>query len=106
MNKDRGIIKWLPFESLVSSKQVIDSILHEKNKIKKPILSLEQQQEISEKLIEAFYEQDEVTLKIYKNGYIITLISFIKNIDYTYKKIVLNNDTKILFSQIVDIILN
>ena len=51
MNKDRGIIKWLPFESLVSSKQVIDSILHEKNKIKKPILSLEQQQEISEKLI-------------------------------------------------------
>ena len=49
MNKDRGIIKWLPFESLVSSKQVIDSILHEKNKIKKPILSLEQQQEISEK---------------------------------------------------------
>ena len=32
MNKDRGIIKWLPFESLVSSKQVIDSILHEKNK--------------------------------------------------------------------------
>ena len=106
MNKDRGIIKWLPFESLVSSKQVIDSILHEKNKIKKPILSLEQQQEISEKLIKAFYEQDEVTLKIYKNGYIITLISFIKNIDYTYKKIVLNNDTKILFSQIVDIILS
>ena len=55
MHNDRGIIKWLPFESLTPNKKVIDSILYEKNKMQKPILSLEQQQEIEEKLVEAFY---------------------------------------------------
>ncbi len=68
MNKDRGIIKWLPFESLVSNKTVIDSILKEKNKIKKPVLSLEQQQEIEDTLIHAFYEQEKIMVTYYKNG--------------------------------------
>ena len=48
MNKDRGIIKWLPFDSLVNSKSVVESILYEKRKVKKPILSLEQTEEIEE----------------------------------------------------------
>lgn len=105
MNKDRGIIKWQPFESLTPSKKVVDTILHEKSKIKKTILSLEQQQEIEEKLVEAFYEQIEVTLKIYKNGYIKTTTSSILEMDYTYKKITLKNKDKILFMQIIEIVL-
>ncbi len=105
MNKDRGIIKWLPFESLTPSKKVINSILYEKSKIPKPILSLEQQQEIEEKLIEAFYEQIEVTLKIYQNGYIKTTTSSILEIDYAYKKITLKNKDKVLFKQIIEVVL-
>lgn len=105
MLKDRGIIKWQPFESLTQNKGVIDSILYEKSKIKKPILSLEQQQEIEEKLIEAFYEQIEITLKIYKNGYITSITAFILEINTTYKKITLENKDKILFNQIIEIIL-
>ena len=103
MNKDRGVIKWQPFESLAPSKKMIENILYEKNKIKKPILSIEQQQEIEEKLVEAFYEQTKITLKIYKNGYIITTTSFIETIDSTYKKIILSNKDKILFKQIVKV---
>lgn len=105
MNKDRGIIKWLPFESLISSKKVINSILYEKSKISKPILSLEQQQEIEEKLVEAFYEQIEITLKIYQNGYIKTTTTSIIEIDYTYKKITLKNKDKVLFKQIIEVVL-
>lgn len=96
MHNDRGIIKWLPFESLTPNKKVIDSILYEKNKMQKPILSLEQQQEIEEKLVEAFYEQIEITFKIYKNGYIKTITSSILEIDGTYKKIILKNKDTIL----------
>ena len=104
MNKDRGIIKWQPFESLAPSKKMVENILYEKNKIKKPILSLEQQQEIEEKLLEAFYEQAKVTLKIYKNGYIVTTTSSIEIIDSTYKKIILSNKDKILFKQIIEVV--
>lgn len=105
MPKDRGIIKWLPFESLTSSKNVVDTILYEKEKIQKPILSLEQLEEIEEKLIEAYYEQIKVTLKIYKNGYITSVTSFILEINTTYKKITLTNKDKILFKQIIEVVL-
>lgn len=105
MNKDRGMIKWQPFESLTPSKKVIDDILYEKSKRKKPILSLEQQQELEEKLVEAFYEQIEVTLKIYKNGNIKTTTSIILEMDYVYKNITLKNKDKILFQQIVEVVL-
>lgn len=105
MPKDRGIIKWQPFESLTPSKKMVDTILYEKNKVKKPILSLEQQQEIEQKLVEAFYEQIEITFKIYKNGYIKKVTSSILEMDYTYKKITLKNKDKILFQQIIEIVL-
>ena len=37
MNKqDRGVIKWAPFNSLVGQRQMIENLINEKNKIKKP----------------------------------------------------------------------
>ena len=78
MNRDRGIVKWAPFSSLVGQKEMIDALVLEKQKIKKPILSLEQQMEIEEKLMEAFYEQIEVTLQIYKKGVIFYLNDYKK----------------------------
>ncbi len=104
MNKDRGIIKWLPFNSIVEQQKVIDSIIFEKQKRKKPILTVEQVRELENKLFEAFYEQIKVTLKVYQNGYIVYITSLIKNIDTVYKKIKLENQT-ILFTQILDILM-
>ncbi len=31
MNKDRGMIKWMPFNSVVSNKEVLMSIMKEKS---------------------------------------------------------------------------
>ncbi len=103
MNKDRGIIKWKPFENLISSNFIIESILAEKRKIKKPILSKEQERIIEEKLIEAYYEQIPVTLKIYQKGYIYSINTKIINIDQIYKKITIKNKC-ILFNQILEVI--
>lgn len=103
MNKDRGIIKWLPFENLANNKKIIDTILLEKAKIKKPVLSLEQQETLEEKIIEAFYEQISIILKFYKNGYIYTLNTKILHLDSNSKKILLENKKSILFNQIIDI---
>ncbi len=105
MNKDRGIIKWMPFNSIIGEKQMIEKLVKEKQKIKKPILSLEQQKEIEDKLLEIFYEQIESTFKIYQNGFIITLKTKIKSMDYAYKKIELENHKTILFTQIIEIML-
>lgn len=102
---NRGIIKWLPFNSILGQKELIAKLEKEKKKIKKPILSFDQQLEIEEKIIEAFYEQILVTLKIYKNGFIYTYTSSILQIDTIYKKITLKNGQKIFFNQIISIML-
>ena len=47
----------------------------------------------------------EVTLKIYKNGHIETTTSSILEIDSIYKKITLKNKDKVLFKQIIEVVL-
>ena len=103
MNKDRGIIKWAPFNPLTQQKEMIDNLIKEKQKIKKPLLSLEQQKEIEDKIIEAFYEQINVEITYFKSGYIFKITSLITNIDYTFKKIYLNKQKKLVFNQILNI---
>ncbi len=105
MNKDRGIIKWKPFESLTPNKTILESILKEKQKSPKPILSLEQLTEIEEKIMEAYYEQIPITLKFYQSGFIETITTTILYINSVSKKIGLEKNKEILFKQIVEIIL-
>ena len=103
MNKfDRGMIKWQPFNSIFSSKDIINSILTEKNKTEKPILSSDEINSIEKEIIDAFYCQNDITIHYYTNGIIKSVNSKIKKIDHTTKMIYLNN-MKIYFSQILSI---
>lgn len=101
---DRGIIKWQPFESVTSTKSMIREINKEKSKIKHPLLSEEQINEIEQNLLLAFYEQNEIEIFYYKTGSIIKVKSNIKKIDSIHHKIYLKNIT-LLFEQIVRIII-
>ena len=42
MQIDRGFIKWMPFDSVVPTKKLLESLASKKNNIKMPILSEEQ----------------------------------------------------------------
>lgn len=102
MKFDRGMIKWQPFNSVISSKQVVKSLVHEKEKINRPILSSEEIEELEEKIIDAYYCQSDVTLQYYKNGYIEQAKGKIKKIDCISKKIYLNN-LLLFFNQVISI---
>lgn len=104
MNKnDRGVIKWTPFNSIVSQRQMIDNLIKEKNKITKPKLSQEQIEKNEQLLIEAFYEQVKIKIEYFKEGFILSTCSEISNIDYTFKKIYLKNNKSLLFNQIIKV---
>lgn len=104
MNKsDRGAIKWTPFNSIVNQRQMIDNLIKEKNKITKPKLSQEQIEKNEQLLIEAFYEQIQVNIDYFKEGFILSTCSEISSIDYTFKKIYLKNNKSLLFSQIIKV---
>ena len=99
---DRGMIKWMPFNSVVSSKEIINSILKDKNKISMPILSEEQKDVNEQKLLIAYYSKSKINISYYQNGNINLINSYIKKIDFTYHKIYFENKT-ILFDQIVSL---
>ncbi len=97
---DRGMIKWQPFDSVIEGSKVKKQIMHEKEKIDKPVLSEEEIYELEQKIINAYYLQTEININYYQNGYIKNIKSKIKKIDYIYKIIYLNNQ-KLLFNQIL-----
>ncbi len=103
MKYDRGIIKWQPFESVISSKEILTSILQEKSKIKKPILSEEEIAYIEETIIDSYYSQEIITIFYYLNGFIKKNQGKITKIDHISKMIYLNNNSKLFFNQIVKI---
>ena len=102
-NFDRGIIKWQPFESLTSSKQIMQSLIHEKSKIMKPILSEEEISEIEQNIVDAYYSGENITIFYYKNGFIHNIKGKIIKIDHIYKMIYLNNNLNLFFKQIIKV---
>lgn len=102
MNKDRGMIKWMPFNSIVSNKEVLYSIMKEKSKITKPIMSDDEKKLLEQTIIDAFYMQNKVNITYYRNGYTYEYNGFIKKIDSSNKLIYLTN-LKLLFNQIIKV---
>lgn len=103
LNIERGMIKWQPFDSVFSGKRIKREVLLAKSICQKPILSEDQKINIEKRLITAFYTHENLTIKYYSNGQILTIQSHIKKIDFTFHKIYFDN-TLLLFEQIINIL--
>ncbi len=99
---DRGIIKWLPFNSCVSTQEIVADIVQEKAKIKMPTLSDDQLSKIEETIITAYNLHAGINIKYFYGGIVKNDKGIIKNIYRQEKKIYLNNKY-IFFKQILSI---
>lgn len=104
MKIDRGIIKWAPFNSVTPSKELINRLDKEKQKVAKPILSEEQLELLQNNLLEAYNNELESIIKYYKNGIIFNEKAKIKVLDLSHNRIVLTTNRVIYFNQIIKII--
>lgn len=102
-NNDRGIIKWQPFNSVISANTIVNSILKAKNKIDKPILSIDQLNYLNNMLLEKYYDQDKVKIIYFKNNEIKEIKGIITNINESMKTVIINNHLKLHISQILQI---
>ncbi len=100
---DRGMIKWQPFDSLLSTKKVAKEIINEKSKVAMPTLSEDQLLNIEEKVLEAYYNGETIRLVYYRKGTYYTKTSLIKYIDKYKKQLILNDGRILYFKQIVKI---
>ncbi len=103
MRLDRGIIKWVPFNSVAPSKEIINKLVKEKQKVNKPILSDEQLNSLQNNLLEAYNNEIKTIIEYYKNGNILKEVAIIKVLDLSHDRIILANNKIIYFNQIIKI---
>ena len=94
---------WLPFNAVCDGTSLVDKIIQEKSRFRKPTLSEEQLDEIQEKIITAFNNKEIIEIKYYNAGYYYEIKNIIKKIDAIQRRIILGNGKILLFSQIIDV---
>lgn len=100
--RDESMKKWISYKSLIEQEQEINKLKINKHKIEKPILFDDKIEEINNFLTN--YDNSQITLQYYNNGYLYNVTCYIKKIDILNKYLVLDDDTKIKFEDIIDII--
>lgn len=103
--RGRGMIKWMPFDSLSSSKIMVQTILKEKSKVQKPLLSEEQLQELEAKMWEGFHNGIPLRIVYYFHGrYQVKQNLLIVEIEANKKRIRFEDQSYLYFDQILRII--
>lgn len=103
MYKDRGIIKWAPFDALIGFNQMIADIKYKMGKKDKPILSEDHLEHMNRQIRFAVEKKEEVRLNYYEDGYFYEVFGHIKYVDMIKKIIVLSVNQEIYLENIMNI---
>lgn len=103
MNSNRGMIKWQPFSAVIPGNHLVNKIINDKSKIKKPELSEEQLKEIEKLVLISYSNKEPFHFCYFYNGQELIKYGFIKDINSVTKKILLSDGTLLFFNQIVSI---
>ncbi len=101
--KKREEIRWAPFESVFSTKEIIKEIIEKKEKQPKPILSEDEFLDLEKKILEAIHTQEKVKITYYYNGRIYHKIGIISTILKNSFQILFQDKTSLYFEQILEI---
>lgn len=96
---DRGIKKWAPYKALVEQTDSLRGLDESMDVDEKPLLSCDQEEEINDLLVN--YHGQTLNFKYYRNKKIYTTQSKIIKIDVANRWLVLEENKKILLSELV-----
>ena len=100
--QDRSAIKWAPFNSVINSQSVLSELSHEQNKVTKPILTEDKIASIEEYILGCFESATEIDIEYFNNYHIYRVQGYIKKIDPLKKKIILDTEISLYFSNIIN----
>lgn len=101
--KDRGIIKWAPFDALVGFNQMISDLKNRLGRKDKPILQEDQLFEMDCIIKEAITNKKELQIDYYHEGYIKSIYGFIKKVDLYNRQLILEYQIIISLEDIVNL---
>ena len=100
---NRNEIKWLPFNSLIPSNEIIKSLKEKRNFKQMPTLSEDELLELEELIKKAFHTKEKIQVTYFWQNKFYTKLGFIKNIDSNQNKIYFDDNTSLYFEQILKI---
>lgn len=98
--KDRGMVKWAPYKSLIEQEDFMGNMKKKRQRIEKP-LNLEEKSEEIDMLLRQYHGQ-KVVVSYYEDGFIEKISGTIDLIDTTYKFVLVNGD-RLYLRNIIDI---
>lgn len=98
---DRGMKKYLPFASLIEQQEYLDKMEYEKNKIPRPLVSIEQARKI-DRILHEYDQTFEYSFKLFIDGYIFKFKGKIVSMNLN-KKIIYFDDFSLPIKDIIDI---
>jgi len=98
---DRGMKKWNAYKSLPEHDVTLLRNSREKEKVERPLLSSDKEEEINEIL--SNYHGQKLRLTYYASGYIKEVEIYIKKIDVYNRKIITTDNDKFNFIDILDL---
>lgn len=86
----RGSVKWQPFATIPEQYERLEQFIKDQNKIKKPILSEEQQAELNEKLVFKMFNDSTAKVGYFEGGYIKSKEGYVHKTDMNEGILTLN----------------
>ena len=100
---NRSQAKWAPFNAVAPGEEMVRDVLKRKNVVKMPILSEDQINDLENKLINSYNNQVKISIKYFRAGRYYLREGIVANIDVLGRKIALNDEYNLFFSQIIEI---
>lgn len=93
--KDRGILKWTPYESLEGRQNVLEELIFSIGKKEMSTLSSDEEEEIDNNLKKALEENKMISISYYYDGYTYSTLGKIHKIDPINRTILLDTEETI-----------
>ena len=99
---DRGMMKWNAFNALLAHGSSVNKMMLKRKRITKPVLSVDQIEDLNIKITEAVEEDCSIKIAFYKAGYVLLAEGKILRLDLINRLIVFP-DIKIRLDDILQI---
>ena len=99
--KDRGIMKWAPFDALSGHGAMLEDLIFNFNKKQKTILSDDEYEELNQTVLNAFNNQKNISIEYYNDGYSYQTFGIIKKLDCVKKVIKMETGETINFDDVL-----
>ncbi|RFB53153.1 YolD-like family protein [Bacillus thuringiensis] len=107
MPKGRGMVKFTPYAVMPEQFAGIREIIKEKNKVTRPILTVEEKELIENMLLCSLLSEEEILITYYEDGYLLSSYMTVVGIDQQNSAVICTdafyNKMKLQFSNIIDV---